>query len=571
MPIEAPLLVALFERAAVGIYATDADGRVTGCNPHSERLLGYRESEVLGRDVHELVHRARDGSVIPVEECPLREVMVAGRAADGTGFFSSADGTLLTVRWTSAPILLAGAVTGSVVVFTDETSSAVESEQRATEHTALTAAHERLTMLADATTALTETLDLPEALRRLARITVPRLGDWSVVDLVTDDGQVERVTVVHRDPDRPVPAGGPVGALAAVAEAGRSPLARVLAGSDPVLLTHIEPPGEAAGPIHRAQLELFDELGARSAVVAPLRARGRVLGALTVARSDPGEGAYGPAETALLADLAGRAGLAVDNARLYGAQRATAEALQGNLLPDLPSTRHLSLAARYRPARKTAEVGGDWYDAFRLLDGALALVIGDVVGHGVAAAARMGELRNLLRGIAVTTGAPPSSVMTRFDEAVTHLTGTSLNARDPDRADLATGIYARVEGRPGAARRLVWCNAGHPPPLLVDPDGTVRYLDQPTGMLVGLGDRDRVDGEVDLPAGVTLLFYTDGLVESRDQPIGEGVELLRHHASELAVSHADLPLDDLCDGLLERLSPSGTDDVALLAARVEPT
>jgi serine phosphatase RsbU (regulator of sigma subunit) len=117
----------------------------------------------------------------------------------------------------------------------------------------------------------------------------------------------------------------------------------------------------------------------------------------------------------------------------------------------------------------------------------------------------------------------------------------------------------------------VWCNAGHPPPLLVDPDGTVRYLDQPTGMLVGLGDRDRVDGEVDFPAGVTLLFYTDGLVESRDQPIGEGVELLRHHASELAVSHADLPLDDLCDGLLERLSPSGTDDVALLAARVEPT
>jgi hypothetical protein len=155
---------------------------------------------------------------------------------------------------------------------------------------------------------------------------------------------------------------------ATATERGRGTLARVLAGAEPILLTAIESPRSAENPLHRTQLELFDQLGARYAIVAPLRARGRVLGALTVARTDPTR-PYGPAETALLADLAGRAGLAADNARLYGGQRATAEALQRSLLPRLPSTRQLSLAACYRPARAAAEVGGDWYDAFRTLDG----------------------------------------------------------------------------------------------------------------------------------------------------------------------------------------------------------
>jgi serine phosphatase RsbU (regulator of sigma subunit) len=483
--------------------------------------------------------------------------------------FARADGTLLSVRWAAAPTMLARAVTGSVAVFTDADEEA-EADRREVEHTALAAAHERLTLLADTTTALSGTLEVGEALRRLARITVPRLADWSVVDLLTEDGQVERVALVHRDPGRPVPPGGLLGPMPAmVAEAGAGTLAAVLAGGEPILLTDLESPGTAEHPVHVAQLDLFDQLDAYCAIVAPLRARGRVLGALTVARTDPTR-PYGPADTALVADLAGRAGLAVDNARLYGGQRATAEALQHSLLPRLPSTRHLSLAARYWPARAVAEVGGDWYDAFRTLDGVLALVIGDVVGHGLAATARMGELRNLLRGIAVTTGAPPSEVMTRFDQAVTHLTATDLKATDLTSAELATGIYARVEGVPGGARRLVWCNAGHPPPLLIGPDGTPRYAEEPSGLLVGLDDHNRSDGHVDLPAGTTLLLYTDGLVESRDRPISDGLARLEQHAAALSRSLADQPLDRLCDQLLDRLSPAGTDDIALLAARIEP-
>jgi hypothetical protein len=188
----------------------------------------------------------------------------------------------------------------------------------------------------------------------------------------------------------------------------------------------------------------------------------------------------------------------------------------------------------------------------------------------LAAAARMGELRNLLRGIAVTTGSPPCQVMSRFDEAVTHLTATDLTAADMTGAELATAIYARIEGVPGGPRRLVWCNAGHPPPLLTGPDGSARYLDHPSGLLIGLDDHDRVDGETDLPPGSTLLLYTDGLVETRHRPIGDGLAHLHHEAASLSRRLGDQPLDTLCDQLLDRLSPTGTDDVALLAARIEP-
>lgn len=569
VPIEAPLLSALFEQAAVGIYATDAEGRVTACNPHSERLLGYAEGDVVGKDVHALVHRFPDGSVAPLADCRLREVITAARAAEGVEFFARADATLIPVRWAAAPILLAGSVTGSVVVFTDETASLSEADRRSTEHNALSAAYERLTLLADAAAALTGTLDATEALRRLARVVVPRVGDAATVDVLRDGGVVERMTVAHRDPLRAVPPPGPIGALLVDGIRSEGPWALVLADGEPTVLSAIQSPQAARNPFHRAQLELLEELGAQYAIVAPLRARGRVLGTLTVARTDPAR-PYGPPEVDLVTDLADRAALVADNARLYGEQRATAEALQRNLLPRLPSTRQLSLTARYLPARTAAEIGGDWYDAFRDLDGALALVIGDVVGHGLSSVARMSELRNLLRGIALSTQAPPSVVLSTFDRAVTHLSGTGSTDIDPSEAELATLVFARLEGTPGGPRRLTWSNAGHPPPLLMRADGTAEYLDQPAGVLIGLGDDGliddtRVDAAIDVEAGTTLLLYTDGLVETPGRSIIDGLDTLQHHASALAHQ----PLDPFCDQLLQRVAPSGTDDIALLAARVE--
>jgi len=560
LPIEAPMLGTLFETAAVGIYATDADGLVTGCNPHMERLLGYREEDLVGRDVHGLVHRRPDGSKPQADECALLAVIRDARAADGRGDqFTRSDGSLLPVAWSAAPVLLAGTVTGSVVVFRDDMARDSEGESRTAEHTALNVTHERLSLLADATSVLTATLDLGEALHRLASITVPRLADWSVVDLLTDSGEVQRAALAHRDPEQHIlPPEGPIGMLPPSGEPGRaSVLARVLHGAEPVLVSDFPPPHTAEDPLHRAQLDAFEQLGAASAIVAPLRARDRVLGALTVARTDPTR-PYGAADVALVYDLAGRAGLAADNARLYGQQLQTADALQRSLLPVLPSTRHLGLAARYRPARENAHTGGDWYDAFRLLDGRLALVIGDVVGHGLDAAVRMGELRNLLRGIAITTGVPPALVLAHFDRAVIHL------ATDSATADLASAVYAIVEGEPAGPRRLVWSNAGHPPPLLLNLAGSSRFLDEPSGLLIGVDNQDRANGDVPLPPGATLLLYTDGLVETRTRSLDDGLDRLRRHAGALI----DQPLGDLCDQLLDRLAPTPTDDVAILAARI---
>jgi len=232
----------------------------------------------------------------------------------------------------------------------------------------------------------------------------------------------------------------------------------------------------------------------------------------------------------------------------------TAEVLQRSMLTELPHVTHLELMARYVPSRDSAQVGGDWYDAFVLPDETTALAVGDVSGHDLSAAAQMGQLRNLLRGIACHTNPAPHQVLAGLD-AIAHRLGVT---------DLATAVYARVEGRPGGNFRLTWANAGHPPPLVVYVDGESRYLDEPSGLLLGLGEGVHTDGVAMLPALSTLLLYTDGLVESRHLPIDEGMARLRA-AAETA---AGWPLDLLCQHVLTELAGEAEDDVTLLAMRV---
>jgi serine phosphatase RsbU (regulator of sigma subunit) len=208
------------------------------------------------------------------------------------------------------------------------------------------------------------------------------------------------------------------------------------------------------------------------------------------------------------------------------------------------------------------EIGGDWYDAFLLADGVMALVIGDVVGHDLQAAAHMAEVRNMLRALAWTHVEPPSMIMRCLDEAVTHTSD----------APMATLIFARVEGPEGGPWRLHWVNAGHPPPLLITRDGGTRFLTGGHGPLIGMSATLHLglswpDAHEDLPANATLLFYTDGLVESRERPIDAGMAKLRHHASVLARRLPHESVDLFCDQLLQRLAPHG-DDTALLALRL---
>jgi serine phosphatase RsbU (regulator of sigma subunit) len=260
-------------------------------------------------------------------------------------------------------------------------------------------------------------------------------------------------------------------------------------------------------------------------------------------------------------EVAAEAGRAVERVHRQSQQAQLAEGLQRSLLTDPPAIPHAAVVARYVPAAEAARVGGDWYDAFLQRDGTPVLVIGDVVGHDTAAAAAMGQMRGLLRGIAHHSGAGPREVLRGLDEAVTAMhTGTQ-----------GTAVVARLEGLggPGGAR-LRWTNAGHPPPFLVSADGRVRALGGPIGdLLLGLDPTaGRAESVVDLPPGATVLLYTDGLVERRDSTLDAGLARLGRTLAELAGS----PPAELCDALLERMLP-GTplDDVALLAVTVSPT
>ncbi|RBY96021.1 histidine kinase [Blastococcus sp. TF02-8] len=251
---------------------------------------------------------------------------------------------------------------------------------------------------------------------------------------------------------------------------------------------------------------------------------------------------------------------------LYARSRSivrAAETLQRSLLSDPPEPDHLDVGVRYVPATREAQVGGDWYDVFRQPDGSTMLVIGDVVGHDTQAAATMAQLRGLLRGIAYDNGNGPASVLSRLDAAIE---GLDLGA-------MATVLVGRLEQtaeeRARGVTRLRWANAGHLPPLVVGPDGTQRLLDSARpGLLLGVDPSvARTEHEVEIERGSTLLLYTDGLVERRDQVFDDGVELLAEALAELR----SRPVEEMCDQLIGRLLPDGgEDDVALVAVRLRP-
>jgi serine phosphatase RsbU (regulator of sigma subunit) len=257
-----------------------------------------------------------------------------------------------------------------------------------------------------------------------------------------------------------------------------------------------------------------------------------------------------------------RGGLALDNARLYGRQLKVAETLQRSLLTPPPQPDALEIVVRYRPAASFQQVGGDWYDAFPQPDGATVLVIGDVVGHNVDAAAAMGQIRSVLRGIAYDRPESPAQILRRVDGV---LIGLQVGT-------LATALIARVEQTEELAREgvrlLRWSSAGHLPPLVLSPDGSVNRLDSPPERLLGADSAsERTDHEILVSPGETVVFYTDGLIETGRTGIDEGTVRLAEALSRLR----ELPLDELCDRLLADLVQGrADDDIALLAVRAHP-
>ncbi|MDL4818204.1 SpoIIE family protein phosphatase [Actinomadura sp. OS1-43] len=432
-------------------------------------------------------------------------------------------------------------------------------------------ARQRLALVNEASTAIGSTLDVTRTARELVEVVLPRLADVAVVDLLDSvmagdeplPGPVPATVVMrraaHGSADARVPSAVRPGDIDHYPES--SPLVRALTGGEPVL-TGLGDPGFLSAISHNPErAETVVEHGLHSVLAVPIRARGITLGVATFLRGRDRE-PFAPDDVLLAEELTARAAVCLDNARRYTRERATALALQRSLLPQrFPEQSAVEVAGRYLPAGAQAGVGGDWFDVIPLSGSRVALVVGDVVGHGVHASAAMGRLRTAVRTLA-DIDLPPDELLTHLDDLVgrlaTETDGTGPGEQHPDLG--ATCLYAVYDP---VSRLCSIARAGHCPPVLVTPDGSADFVDVPAGPPLGLGGLPFESAEMELPVGSTLALFTDGLVEERDRDIDVGLQRLRR-----ALTRTSPSPEAACEHVLGSVLPERpVDDAALLVAR----
>jgi PAS domain S-box-containing protein len=421
---------------------------------------------------------------------------------------------------------------------------------RAQQHEGERRAREHLAFISRASEVLGGSLDLDATLQRLASIAVPEVSDWCAVDLV-DDGEIRNVAVAHADPTKVQLAQELRERYPPTREEPRG-VANVLRTGQPELYSRIPEELLREGAHDEEHLELMKDLGLVSAMVVPLRAHGRTLGAITFVSSGESASRYTESDLAFAQELAAHAALAIDNASLYLREHSAAVTLQRALLPrKLPDVEGVEMAVRYFPAGSGVEAGGDWYDAIDLGDGKLALVIGDVSGRGITAASIMGRLRMAIRAYA-TEGHGPAEVAMRTDRLMLSF----------DERDMATVFMLSLDTRTG---RGEYIRVGHLPGLVRHRDGSVDPLYGKGSPPMGTVRDLEVETErVQLEPGSLVLLYTDGLIESRDTPIDEDIRKLCS-----ALEEAPDEIEACLDQVVGALAPDDPfDDVAVLAVRL---
>jgi len=551
-----PLARAVLEHGPLAM--TVSDPRLPGdpvvwANTAFTALTGYPLDEVRGRNCRFLQCEDTDPEAVARLRAALergddvQEVLLNTRK-DGSQFWNQLAITQLRDA--------AGQVTHRVGVQVDVTAEAVGEAARTLELSLMHRTADRLELLARMGEELSRHLEVDDAVDALADLVVPRLATWGFVAMASETGHMERVHVVTADPEH-----------AAVAHAlgtqgttwlTRSPrVAQTLgAGDDHVPMPM--PVDVASLPSRTTpdELRLLRTLGLGSALLVPLTGRDRVLGVLCLVHRDTD--GFDRETVVTAAHLGRRAGVLLENVRLYLAERDAALTLQHSLLPVLGDVGGLDVAASYLPSGRRAEVGGDWFDAFVLPDGAVSLAVGDVVGHDLRAAASMGQLRSLLRA-SVWRGDRPGEALERLDGLVRAL----------DVADIATCVLVRWERTPTGAR-LTWASAGHPPVLVRLPGGQVQGLDGARSTPIGLPPvrpGTAPEAATDVPHGAFVVLYSDGLVERRDRGLREGIETL---SAALAAVPGDATASQVCDALTGALvDEHQEDDVCLLVVRVD--
>ncbi|MGX1267799.1 SpoIIE family protein phosphatase [Streptomyces phaeoluteigriseus] len=542
-------------QSPIGLAVFDGRLRYVSVNPALERINGVPAEEHLGRTVREVLplldSEALESAVREVLRtgAPVIDMAMTGRTPADPEQDHAWSVSLYRLEDTRDTVL---GVALSVVDVTDQHRAGVEAE----------AARRRLALIADASTRIGTTLDLERTAGELADVAVPELADVAAVDLLdavvsgrrtsldpSEPAVIRALAVRAADAPDALSAADPPGHIARYAadrlvtecvRTGRPVMVARVKDED---LARIARSPEAAGLLARA--------GVHSYLAVPLIARGEVLGALDLKRTH-NPLPFGRDDLLLARELAVRAAVQIDNARWYQNARSTALTLQRSLLPSHPAvTGGLEVASRYQPAGATTEVGGDWFDVIPLEDGKTALVVGDVMGSGIDAAATMGRLRTATTTLA-SLDLDPAVLLEHLDRITSGLDHS-----------IATCVYAVHDPRHGRCRIA---NAGHLPPARVRSGHPPELLDLPTGAPLGVGGVAFSSTDVDFAPGDQLVLYTDGLVETRKHSLDERLDALLALLDDPA-----RPLEELCDLLLRALHhPDNHDDVALLVARARP-
>ncbi|MEU9384804.1 SpoIIE family protein phosphatase [Streptomyces sp. NPDC048279] len=440
-------------------------------------------------------------------------------------------------------------------------------------------ARQRLSMVNEAATRIGTTLDVLRTAQELVDFAVPRFADFVVVDLLepvlSPEGHGTWLSDTGPAPDGPLMRRA---ALRTVREGSPEVVARVgdpvqflppghgidlLVTGDPVLIPELDPDDPqwfAEQPERAATLR---EFGLHSLISVPMRARRNALGLTTFARSlNPVS--FQPDDVMLAEELVARAAVCVDNARRYTREHTAAVTLQRSLLPQaLTGGTALEVASSYLPADATDGVGGDWFDVIPLSGARVGLVVGDVVGHGLAAAASMGRLRTAVQTLA-DMELPPDELLAHLDDLVLRLgeeeSGSTASQGNTATFVGATCLYAVYDP---VTRRCAMARAGHPPPVVVAPDGRAWFAEMPAGPPLGLGGMAFEATEIELAENSLLGLYTDGLIEGADQDVERGMARLR-----AALADPDADLAALCTATVQQLVPvPQPDDIALLLTR----
>ncbi|MEU9431448.1 SpoIIE family protein phosphatase [Streptomyces sp. NPDC048252] len=550
-PSDALLAAAGLVQSPCAVAVYDERLRLRRLNDAMREVIGLPEERVRGLRLAEIGGGPQSTEL----EQHMLQVLTSGRPQDVQTYIRSG-GESRAHAWLArmAPVVDAdGRIRGVCLSAHDFTENYL--------------ARERLQLVNEASVRIGSTLDVIRTAQELAEVCVPALADFVSVDLLDpqDGGELPSrfspPVGLRRAAHHSVNTGSPE-AVAKPGEVQRYPTGSPQADSLVAGHTII---GSLAGggldawlawdPARGARVR---ELGIHSTMSVPIQARGMTLGVAVLTRfrrPDP----FTPDDVLLAEEITARAAVCIDNARRFSRERETALALQRSLLPrSLPRTAAVDAASRYLPAAR-AGVGGDWFDVIPLSGMRVAMVVGDVLGHGIQASATMGRLRTAVRTLADIDLAP-DELLTHLDDLVVRLSEEAGGDGDPGEVG-ASCLYAVYDP---VSRRCTLARAGHPPPVVLRPNGPARRVELPAGPALGLGGLPFESAELELAEGSVLAFYTDGLVESREREVDSALRLL----SDTLAAYSD-SLDETCDRILHALLPPGgaADDVALLLAR----